>query len=201
MELLTIVTDGKLPIVGGVSADSWRFIESKQFYNKISSSNISPFLLLAGTFDFSFGMDSGWEAVGEMGTITKSEGNVIYEINHKPALEFYSNILGENTKPTLELPIAIYDEHGAFRFMRTTFENYDNIIGSVTYLGNVPVNYKVRITMVNRDSILSGTSSSIKHAVSSFPSNDLPAIALCFSCSARRVLLGTRTTRYAEKLA
>jgi len=193
MEQLTIVTDGKLPIVGGISADSWRFIESKQFYNKISSSNISPFLLLAGAFDFSFGMDSGWEAIGEMGTITKSEGNVIYEINHKPALEFYSDILGENTKPTLELPIAIYDEHGDFRFMRTTFENYDNNIGSVTYLGNVPVNYKVRITMVNRDSILAGTSSSIKHAVSSFPSTDLPAIALCFSCSARRVLLGTRT--------
>ena len=41
------------------------------------------------------GMDSGWEAIGETGTITRSEGNVIYEINHKPALEFYSNILGE----------------------------------------------------------------------------------------------------------
>ena len=193
MKQLTTLTKGKLPIVGGISADSWRFIGSKQFYNKISSSSISSFLLLAGEFNFSFGIDSGWEPIGEMGTITKSEGNVIYEINHKPALEFYSNILGENTKPTLELPIAVYDENGDFRFMRTTFENYDNSNGSVTYLGNVPVDYKVRITMVNRESILAGTKSSIDQAVKTFPSNDLPIIALCITCSARRVLLGTRT--------
>jgi hypothetical protein len=118
---------------------------------------------------------------------------VIYEIDDKPALEFYSNILGENTMPTLELPIAVYDANGDFRFMRTTFENYDKNIGSVTYLGNVPVGYKVRITVVDRDSILAGTISSINHAVRTFPSNHLPVLALCFSCSARRVLLGTRT--------
>ena len=193
MEQLTIVTDGNLPIVGGISADSWRFIESKQFYNKISSSSISSFLLLAGEFDFSFGMDSGWDPIGEVGTITKSRGNVIYEIDRKPALEFYSNILGKNAMPTLELPIAVYDDHGDFCFMRTSFENYDNDTGSITYLGNVPVDYKVRITMVNRESILAGARSSINHAVRAFPSNKVPIIALCFSCSARRVMLGTRT--------
>lgn len=193
MEQLTSLTEGKLPIVGGISADSWRFNESKQFCNKISSSDISSFLLLAGEFNFSFGIDSGWEAIGEMGTITKSEGNVIYEIDHKPALKFYSDILGENVKPTLELPIAVYDEEGDFQFMRSTFENYDNNIGSVTYLGNVPADYKVRITMVNRESILLGTKSSINHAVRTFPSNASPVIALCFTCSSRRILLGTRT--------
>lgn len=193
MEQLNIVTDGKLPIVGGISADSWRFINAMQFYNNISSSNISPFLLLAGELDFSLGMDCGWEPIGETGTITKSEGNVLYEINHKPALEFYRSILGENTKPTLELPIAVYDTYGDFCFMRTSFENYDNNIGSVTFLGNVPVNYKVRITMVNRESILAGTKNSTTLSVNTFPSNTSPTIALCFSCSARRVLLGTRT--------
>ncbi|PKM96251.1 MAG: hypothetical protein CVU84_00620 [Firmicutes bacterium HGW-Firmicutes-1] len=193
MEQLNIVTNGSLPIVGGISADSWRFVDAKQFYNNISSSNISPFLLLAGEFDFSLGMDCGWEPIGETGTITKSEGNILYEINHKPALEFYRSILGEYTKPTLELPIAVYDDHGDFCFMRTTFENYDINNGSVTYLGNVPLNYKVRITMVNRESILAGTKSSINLSINTFPSNALPVIVLCFSCSARRVLLGTRT--------
>ncbi|MBU3153387.1 FIST signal transduction protein [Clostridium estertheticum] len=200
MEQLTTVTDGKLPIVGGISADSWRFTDSKQFYNKVSSQSISPFLLLAGSFDFSFGMDSGWNPLGDMGTITKSQGNVIYEIDHKPALEFYSNILGENVKATLELPIAVYDDNGDFCFMRTSFENYDNNIGSMTYLGNVPVGYKVRITMVNRESILEGAKSSINHAIRTFPSNKLPVIALCFSCSARRVLLGTRTKEEGQSL-
>lgn len=193
MEQLTQVTNGKLLIVGGISADSWRFTESKQFHNTTCSAQLSPFLLLSGDFDFSFGMDSGWEPIGEMGNITKAEGNIIYEINHRPALEFYSNILGKNTKPTLELPIAVHDAYGNFRYMRTTFENYDANLGSVTYLGNVPMHHKVRITMVSRESILAGAASSIKYAMNTFPSSKKPVLALLFSCSARRVLLGTRT--------
>lgn len=193
LEQMTIVSDGKIPIVGGISADSWRFTGSKQFCNHVASPNISPFLLLAGPFDFSYGMDSGWEPIGEFGIVTKSESNIVYEINRKPALEFYTKILGENAKPTLELPISLYDEEDCFRSMRTSFENYNPETGAITYLGNVPVGSKVRITMVNRDSILEGAKGSINHAISTFPADKTPVVTLCFSCSARRVLLGTRT--------
>lgn len=193
LEQMTIASERKLPIVGGISADSWRFTESKQFCNKMSSPSISPFLFLAGPFDFSYGMDSGWGPIGEIGIVTKSEANILYEINHKPALEFYRDILGESAKPTLELPIALYDEADVFLFMRTSFENYNKDTGEITYLGNIPVGSKVRITMVNRDSILEGAKSSINHAMTTFPSDKMPVISLCFSCSARRILLGTRT--------
>ena len=50
MEQLTLITDGKLPIVGGISADSWRFSEAKQFYNKIAS---FKYILI---FTFSWGI-------------------------------------------------------------------------------------------------------------------------------------------------
>lgn len=193
MEQFTLASKGKLPIVGGLSADSWRFDEAKQIYNGTVSSDISSFLLFSGPLYFSFGMDSGWEPIGDMGTITKSQGNVIYEINHKPALEFYENILGKNCKPTLELPIAIYDENSQFQYLRASIENYDEVTGSVTYLGNVPLSYKVRITTVSRQSILSGASIAINEAIRSFPLNETPSIALCFSCSARKAILGTRT--------
>lgn len=190
---LSAAADGNLLIVGGISADSWRFCESKQLYNSTVSSDISSFLLFSGSLDLSLGIDSGWESIGEAGTITKSEGNVVYEINNKPTLEFYKSILGEKTMPTLELPISIYDEQGKFRFLRTTFENYDIKTGSVTYLGNVPVNHKVRITVVNRESILKGAEKAIITALEQFPETATPNLILCFSCSARRVLLGTRT--------
>lgn len=193
MGLLNTITDGKLPIVGGISADSWRFNQTKQFYNNISSPTISPFILLGGDFEFSIGMDCGWEPIGDLGTVTRSEGNIVYEINNKPTLDFFKNFLGENTKPTLELPVAVYDSSGNFSFMRTSFENYNEEDGSVTFLGNIPVNYIVRITMVNRDSILTGTRISVNHAVNTISFCDSPVVALCFTCSARRVLLGTRT--------
>lgn len=189
---LNAIMDNKLPVIGGISADSWRFNQTKQFCKNISSPHISSYLLLSGDFEFSLGMDCGWEPIGDFGTVTKSEGNIVYEIDNKPTLDFFKSILGENTKPTLELPVAVYDNLENFCFMRTSFENYNDNDGSVTFLGNIPMNCKVRITMVNRDSILAGTRSSINHAINTFL-GDAPAIALCFTCSARRVLLGTRT--------
>lgn len=193
IENLTRASGNTMPIVGGISADSWRLKESKQFCKRKVSSGISSFLLLPGAFEFSFGMDSGWEPCGEMGTITRAEGNVIFEIDHKPAMEFYRDILGDAAKPSMELPIAIHDENGVFRFLRTSLENYDEESGAVTYLGNIQVNNRVRITMVNRDSILAGAASAMDKALHSYPPGKKPSLVLCFSCSARRVLLGSRT--------
>lgn len=193
LEKLTKATDGKIPIFGGMSADSWNFTDSKQFfYNKVSG-YYSPFLIFSNNLKYSFGIDSGWEAIGELGIVTSSENNIVYEINNRPALEFYRNILGENAKPTGELPIAVYDDKGQFRFLRTSYEIYDPLTGSITYLGNVHSGSKVRITVVSRDSILEGTSVAVKNALKKYAFKNPPSIALCFSCSARRVLLGTRT--------
>lgn len=200
MEHVSAITSGNLPIVGGISADSWRFNQTKQFYKTISSDHISPYLLMSGDFVFSIGMDCGWEAIGEMGTVTKSKGNIVYEIDHMPTLKFYQHILGNHSKPTLELPLAVYDHNGNFSYMRTSFEKYNDEDGSVTFLGNIPQESKVRITMVNRDSILNGTRSSINQSANNFPLETSPLIALCFSCSARRVLLGTRTKEEARLL-
>lgn len=197
---LTRASGGKLPIVGGIAADSWRFKATKQMTNRQVSSDQSVFLILGGVFDYSIGRACGWEPYGDIGIITKSEGNTIYEINHQPALAFYRDILGETAKPTNELPIAIYNEKGEFRFMRTSLEHYDSETGSVTYLGNTPVNSHVRITMVNRNGILNGAVQSMFQALESFSSGKTPCLALGFSCSARRALLGTRTKEEFERI-
>lgn len=193
IQYVSEATGQMVPIVGGMSADRWQFQGSVQICNKNCSTDISPFLLISGPLDFSWGMESGWEPYGEMGTVTKAQGNVIYEINHKPALEFYRQILGDGAKPTLELPIAIHDEEGHYKCLRTSFENFDGDTGSVKYLGNVFEHSKVRITMVSRESILAGASAAMKKALDGYPLHKHPALALCFSCSARRVMLGTRT--------
>lgn len=193
MQAITEVTDQVFPVFGGISADRWQFEETHQICNHYVSSDISPFLLISGPFDFSWGMNSGWEPFGEMGTITKAASNVVYEIDNQPAIAFYQKILGDAAKPTLELPIAIHDAEGQYKYLRTSFENSTLENGAVTYLGNIPEQSKVRITMVSRESILSGVSSALTTAMERFPQDNNPALVLCFSCSARRVLLGTRT--------
>jgi hypothetical protein len=43
---------------------------------------------------------SGWKAIGVLKTITKSVGNLLYEIDGKPALEVYLKFLGEDFDST-----------------------------------------------------------------------------------------------------
>lgn len=197
---LTDAAKGQLPIVGGIAADSWRYENTVQICNRQITGDQSVFLLLGGSFDYAVGMECGWEPYGDMGIITKAEGNTIYEINHKPALGFYHDILGEEAIPSNELPIAIYDETGNFRFMRTSLEHYDSTIGSVTYLGNTPTHSQVKITMVNREGILNGATHSMMQALGAFPKGREPSLAIGFSCSARRALLGTRTKEEFERV-
>ena len=192
LQHMSLVSKGRIPIVGGIAADNWDFVESKQFCNRLVSSDISPYLFLSGEFDYSYGIDSGWDPVGEFGIVTKSSGNILFEIDNKPALEFYKNIFGENAEPSLELPIAIYNIEDELLYLRTSFEKH-NEDGAITYLGNVPVGSKVKITMVDRNSILEGVNNSVNNAVKNFPTDRKPLIAMCFSCTARRILLGTRT--------
>ena len=148
---------------------------------------------MGGSFEYAYGVNSGWIPIGEFGRVTKSHKNIIYEIDHRPALEFYESVLGEGARPTTELPIAVYDSDKSQRFLRTTIGNFDLQKGSITYLGNVPEESFVKITVVNRDDILKGVRTATSYAVENFACGHSPSIALCYSCDARRVLLGTRT--------
>ena len=47
--------------------------------------------------------------------------------------------------------------------------------------------------MADRDAILTGCSQSLAMAKSNLPAGAQPAVALVFSCAARKLLLGTRT--------
>lgn len=186
---------GGIPILGGISGDSWTFTGATQFCGRQASSDISPFLLIAGELEFSYAVDYSWTPLGGAGTVTRAEGHVVYTIDDKPALAFYEKILGPGIKPSGDLPIAVFDVHDDFRFLRVSFEKSDAEAGSVTYLGNVPEGSRIRITSVSRDDIIAGAGNAAAQAAADFSQRwrRAPLLALCFSCSARRVLLGTRT--------
>ncbi|MFH2092877.1 MAG: FIST N-terminal domain-containing protein [Pseudomonadota bacterium] len=184
---------GNVPIFGGIAADNWRFTGTKQFHNDRVMTKAAPYLMLCGKFDYAFGVGTGWKSVGEPGVVTRADKNTVYEIDYRPAMTFYRELLGEKVIPSNEIPIAVYNSDDEYRFLRTSFQEYDAQTGSISYLGNIPEGYRVRLTIVDRDSIISGAAVSMKNALADFPKTTRPALALCFSCSARRAILGSRT--------
>ncbi len=193
LEIMNIVFEEKIPFFGGAAADQWRFTGTKQFFENTVLESSAVYLILCGDFDYSFALGSGWTAIGNYGTINKSDRNNVKEINEIRAIDFYQELLGKDATPSIEMPMAVYNENGSFMYLRTALQNTVGEDGSITFLGNVPEGFRVRLTLVDRNSLLDSVSAAIEKAEEQFPPGKKPSVAICFSCTARRVLLGLRT--------
>ncbi|MGI9357643.1 MAG: FIST signal transduction protein [Rhizobiaceae bacterium] len=180
-------------LLGALAGDQWRFDQTFQFHDREVLTDAVPIILFSGPVRFSKGVDSGWKPVGKIGTTTKVGSNVVYEIDGLPALRFYRDLLGDKAVPTGDRPLAILDGSGSVEYLRASIEQYDEEVGSVTFFGDVPEGAKVQITLASREEILDGTRNSVSTARDTYPVGHTPSAAIFFSCSGRKLLLGTKT--------
>ena len=182
-----------IPIFGALAGDQLRLKSTRQFFGREVLSDSIPVLLLSGDLRFSYGVATGWHQVGDVGCVTRATGAVVYEIDGAPAIDFYRKYLGPAANPTVELPLAILNSRDDTEYLRATWGVVDETTGAVTFLASVPEGARVRLTLADRDEILTGCSASLAIAKSNFPAGAPPTAALFFSCAARRIVLGTRT--------
>ena len=73
------------PIVGGSAADNLRYTKTYQYYNREILNNALIGTILSGEGVFGYGLRHGWHPLGRPHTVTQSSGNIIKEIEGKPA--------------------------------------------------------------------------------------------------------------------
>lgn len=181
---------GPVPIVGGSAGDQYRFQSTFQFFRDRVLTNALPILLISGDVEVSYGAACGWTPIGHKAMVTRSEGTSLYEIDGKPALDFYKRYLGERP-PTAETPLAVYEENGDYYYMRVP-NLYDERSGRINFLGNIPQGATIQLTDINRDEVVSAAEIALQSAIDRYPDTSTPEAALLFSCCCRRWLLGTR---------
>jgi hypothetical protein len=184
----------EVAIFGAGAADQWRMKGTRQFFGNEVVSDSVPVLLFSGAMNCSFAAASGWRPVGEPGLVTRSSGPVVEEIDGRPAIEFFRRRLGEAVTPTPETPLAVLDGSGGVQYLRAPSGFADEKAGSTAYTGDVPQGSMVQIAIANRDAILEGCRSAVQDAFAAYPHGKAPEAALIFSCAARKLLLGTRTS-------
>jgi hypothetical protein len=188
----------QVPIFGGLTADQWRSQQTYQFFKTEVCSDAVPILLFSGSILFSHGIASGWHPIGNPGKITKAEKNIVYEIDDRPALEFYQRYLGV-LPPSSEYPLALFDTDSDRYYMRAPSGISDSAVGSITFFGDVPEQATVQITETTHDDILSASQRSTQQAIENYP-GQTPLAALLFSCASRRQLLGRRAQEEYEQV-
>ena len=187
---LALALGNQVPIVGGTAGNQSKFQTTNQFFGTEVLTNALPILIFSGELICSFGTACGWQTIGKKSLVTKSDGNVVYEIDGQPAKEFYRQYLGE-IEPAKENPLAVYTNEGDRYYMRVP--NFcDQEQGSITFLGNIPTNSEIQLTEVSRNRIVKAAKASFQMAMDRY-SGKRPEATLLFSCCCRRWVLGTRT--------
>lgn len=190
LEGLNLALNSQVPIVGGTAGDRAQFKKTYQFFGTEVLSDALPVLIFSGNLLCSYGTACGWQTMGGKSLVTKARGTVLYEVDGKPALEFYQKYLGDRP-PNQENPLAVYQENSDRYYMRVP-NLYDLETGSITFLGYVPEQAVIQLTEVSRDRIIDASKSSFNLALERYPGIE-PEAVLLFSCCCRRWVLGTRT--------
>lgn len=183
------------PFYGGLAADCWKFSATCQFYNGEIVSDAAVFAVLEGVA-VGAGVDSGWTALTQPATITRSRANQVLTIDGTPALSWYQQYLPVVGPMLHQHPLLLQNSgngrpsEGAMLRAPIT---WDAESGSITFAGDVPEGARVALTTVRRDHMRAAAQNAIAQSQSYFPADQAAEVALFFSCAARAHLLGTRT--------
>ncbi len=180
-------------LFGGRAADHRKYESTRQFCGREVVSDSVPILVLSGPLFHSFGVASGWKPIGDPGMITRSQGNVVYEIDGAPAVEFYHRLLGKDFKLSTDIPLIILNDAGAPEYLRPSSGDVNEETGAITYVSDVPEGVRAQLSVTDRAAILEGCEEAIRKALRGFPDIKKPEAAVIVSCSARKNLLGTKT--------
>jgi len=181
-------------ITGGLAADNGKFNETLVGLNEPPTSrNIVAVGFCGDDILISHGSQSGWDEFGPTRIVTKSTGNILFELDGKNALELYKTYLGDKAdelpESALLFPLAVYGEDG--KTIVRTIISIDEKMGSMTFAGDIPINATVRFMMANFDRVIDGAYDAAKDSLIQ-SNNRRPSLVLMVSCVGRKLVLGQR---------
>jgi hypothetical protein len=146
------------------------------------------------------GHDGGWSVFGPERRITRSDGNVLYELDGKPALDLYKAYLGERAAglpgTALLFPLSLKREDGGEPLVRTIL-GIDEQRRALTFAGDMPQGGRARLMRANNEHLIESAGLAVARATAGLPRDDVPLV-ISVSCVGRRLVLGERAEEEVE---
>ena len=199
---LNTVLPAHVVVSGGLAGDGERFKRTWVVKDGLPLGGYVTAVGLYGTaVRLTHGSKGGWDLFGPERLITRSQGNVLYELNHKPALQLYKDYLGELASglpgTALHFPLSIRQkQEDAKRLVRTILA-IDHTAQSLTFAGDMPEGAYAQFMRANFDRLIQGASDA---AILATPisTDSAPTLSIAISCVGRRMVLGQRTEEEVE---
>ena len=190
-----------VPVSGGLAGDAARFEKTFTGINEVpSQGNVVAIGFYGKDIIIGHGSLGGWDEFGHERTITKSEKNVLFEIDNKNALNLYKEYLGDyvNELPgsALLFPLSIKLKNSEKNLVRTIL-SINEEEKSMVFAGNLPEGSKVRLMKANFDKLIEASSSAASNSFKGINSQE-PDLAILISCVGRKLILQQRTDEEVE---
>ena len=156
-------------LAGGSAGDDFKSKITYQFLNdKVLSKSVVG-CGLKGDLKIGIGVKHGWIPVGVSSEVTKAEGNILYELDNKPALEIYSKYMGAivteklKANPLIAIaegathPLGIDMGEDKYLIRQPFFAKAD---GSLTLAAEVPEGKRMYLMIGDFDSVVDSAKTS-----------------------------------------
>ena len=190
-------------VTGGLAGDAGRFARTLLWMDDQVMDDAVIAIGLYGTqLRVGHGSLGGWDPFGPDRLITRSEGNVLYELDGAPALQLYKDYLGVHAASLpgsgLLFPLNLRASPDARPVVRTIL-GIDETRGSLIFAGDVPQGYHAQLMKANFDRLVDGAQGAAVAARDSL-GKSTPPLALLISCVGRKLVLKQRVEEEVESV-
>lgn len=204
----TLLTDGlrrALPadvaITGGLAGDGARFGRTWILDGGTpAAGRVCAVGLYGRRLQVGHGCEAGWSDFGPERRITRARGNVLYELDGRPALDLYKTYLGDRAAglpgTALLFPLAVRREGQDGSVIRTVLGT-DDAERSMTFAGDIPEGGIARLMRASNDRLIDSADAAGRHAMAGLAA-DAACLVISVSCVGRRLVLGQRTEEEVE---
>jgi hypothetical protein len=189
-------------VTGGLAGDQGRFEETLVLLDEnCGRQNIVAIGLYGNAIKIGYGSQGGWDSFGPDRLVTRSNANVLFELDNQPALELYKTYLGNQAAGLpatgLLFPLSVSLNGSEERLVRTILA-VDETKGSMTFAGDIPEGCYARLMKANLERLADGAANSARDSKIAGSAN--PDLAILISCVGRKLVLKQRTDEEVESV-
>jgi len=189
-------------VTGGLAGDDANFKSTFVGLNEVAKQNN---IVLVGFYGknikIGYGSIGGWDSFGSERVVTKSKGNVVYEVDNQPILDLYKLYLGEQAKDLprsgLLFPLSIKCPDTSTVLVRTLLA-IDEKEKSITFAGDIPEGCHAQLMKANFERLIDGAGKAAQNA--NILNSKTSKLAILISCVGRKLVLKQRTEEEIESV-
>lgn len=160
------------------SAPTWTVVDGA-----CVSGHVGAVGLVGEHIELGFGAAGGWDVFGPERLVTQSYGNVLYELDGRPALSLYRDYLGDDDLAAFPMSIRDLDDRTVVR----TVWSVNPATDSLRLGGDVPQGAVAQLLQSSPDHLVEGA-----HLAAQQAAIGHEQLAIAISCVGRLIVLGER---------